>query len=276
MGVWDKIPPVPVYFSLVCSSKAGTEELNLRPPFRKAGIFITAWLRELGFVVAASIPPVLLQHPSAVSCPGVRDKPWPWGHLWGSLGDAQGPWCVSDPLGSPCNDRCPLGWSVHDPRGLLGVSGFYWLTGNGFTINLGRSGLEALPSLPTHSQLLLSTLCHPDQVSPWSDPAQGSRQLCQHGGTLAATTASMSDFWHKLGCCVVEKPQPVSTSILVQPFRGGQWAQQGLMAFIPLQKKRRRRIDRSMIGEPMNFVHLTHIGSGDMAAGEGLPMVPQR
>ncbi|XP_009579084.1 PREDICTED: CDC42 small effector protein 1 [Fulmarus glacialis] len=36
----------------------------------------------------------------------------------------------------------------------------------------------------------------------------------------------MSDFWHKLGCCVVEKPQP----------------------------------------------HLTHIGSGDMAAGEGLPM----
>ncbi|NXW63577.1 C42S1 protein, partial [Eurystomus gularis] len=55
----------------------------------------------------------------------------------------------------------------------------------------------------------------------------------------------MSDFWHKLGCCVVEKPQP---------------------------KKRRRRIDRSMIGEPMNFVHLTHIGSGDMAAGEVLPM----
>lgn len=46
------------------------------------------------------------------------------------------------------------------------------------------------------------------------------------------------------------------------------------MAFIPSQKKRRRRIDRSMIGEPMNFVHLTHIGSGDMAAGEGLPMVP--
>ncbi|TFK06653.1 fatty acid synthase [Platysternon megacephalum] len=44
----------------------------------------------------------------------------------------------------------------------------------------------------------------------------------------------MSDFWHKLGCCVVEKPQP---------------------------KKKRRRIDRTMIGEPMNFVHLTHIGS---------------
>lgn len=45
------------------------------------------------------------------------------------------------------------------------------------------------------------------------------------------------------------------------------------MAFIHPQKKRRRRIDRSMIGEPMNFVHLTHIGSGDMAPGEGLPMV---
>ncbi|MEE6491543.1 hypothetical protein FKM82_016259 [Ascaphus truei] len=55
----------------------------------------------------------------------------------------------------------------------------------------------------------------------------------------------MSDFWHKLGCCVVEKPQP---------------------------KKKRRRIDRSMIGEPMNFVHLTHIGSGDMTANDGLPM----
>ncbi|XP_054035558.1 CDC42 small effector protein 1 [Dryobates pubescens] len=54
----------------------------------------------------------------------------------------------------------------------------------------------------------------------------------------------MSDFWHKLSCCVVEKPQP---------------------------KKRRRRLERSMIGEPMNFVHLTHIGSGDMAAAEGLP-----
>lgn len=55
----------------------------------------------------------------------------------------------------------------------------------------------------------------------------------------------MSEFWHKLGCCVVEKPQP---------------------------KKKRRRIDRTMIGEPMNFVHLTHIGSGEMGAGDGLAM----
>ncbi|NXH92244.1 C42S1 protein, partial [Edolisoma coerulescens] len=80
----------------------------------------------------------------------------------------------------------------------------------------------------------------------------------------------MSDFWHKLGCCVVEKPQPVSTPSAA--IRGGARGQRGLTAFVTLQKKRRRRIDRSMIGEPMNFVHLTHIGSGDMAAGEGLPM----
>uniref|UniRef100_A0A8C2CAA0 CDC42 small effector 1 n=1 Tax=Cyprinus carpio TaxID=7962 RepID=A0A8C2CAA0_CYPCA len=50
----------------------------------------------------------------------------------------------------------------------------------------------------------------------------------------------MSAFWHKIGCCVVAKPPP---------------------------KKKRRRIDRSMIGEPTNFVHLTHIGSGEMADG---------
>lgn len=36
-------------------------------------------------------------------------------------------------------------------------------------------------------------------------------------------------------------------------------------------QKRRRRIDRSMIGEPTNFVHTTHVGSGDM--GMGLPSV---
>ncbi|KAM9403866.1 CDC42 small effector protein 1 isoform 1-T1 [Salvelinus alpinus] len=50
----------------------------------------------------------------------------------------------------------------------------------------------------------------------------------------------MSEFWHKIGCCVVAKPPP---------------------------RKRRRKIDRSMIGEPTNFVHLTHIGSGEMAEG---------
>ncbi|XP_062265917.1 CDC42 small effector protein 1 [Platichthys flesus] len=56
----------------------------------------------------------------------------------------------------------------------------------------------------------------------------------------AAESSSMSDFWHKMGCCVVAKPTP---------------------------KKKRRKIDRTMIGEPTNFIHLTHIGSGEMAEG---------
>ncbi|XP_077792199.1 CDC42 small effector protein 2 isoform X2 [Podarcis muralis] len=34
-----------------------------------------------------------------------------------------------------------------------------------------------------------------------------------------------------------------------------------------LQPKRRRRIDRSMIGEPTNFVHTAHVGSGDLFSG---------
>ncbi|XP_051778752.1 CDC42 small effector protein 1 isoform X2 [Erpetoichthys calabaricus] len=55
----------------------------------------------------------------------------------------------------------------------------------------------------------------------------------------------MSNFWHKIGCCVVVKPPP---------------------------KKRRPRIDRTMIGEPMNFIHLTHIGSGDMGS-DGFSMI---
>ncbi|NXD89467.1 C42S2 protein, partial [Chaetorhynchus papuensis] len=32
-------------------------------------------------------------------------------------------------------------------------------------------------------------------------------------------------------------------------------------------QKRRRRIDRSMIGEPTNFVHTAHVGSGDLFSG---------
>ncbi|MBN3313354.1 C42S2 protein, partial [Atractosteus spatula] len=50
---------------------------------------------------------------------------------------------------------------------------------------------------------------------------------------------SMTEFWVCFSCCIAEQPQP----------------------------KRRRRIDRSMIGEPMNFVHTTHVGSGDMNLG---------
>ncbi|CAM4611285.1 unnamed protein product [Lepidochelys olivacea] len=33
------------------------------------------------------------------------------------------------------------------------------------------------------------------------------------------------------------------------------------------QPKRRRRLDRNMIGEPMNFVHTAHVGTRDMNSG---------
>uniref|UniRef100_A0A8C8BTA9 CRIB domain-containing protein n=1 Tax=Otus sunia TaxID=257818 RepID=A0A8C8BTA9_9STRI len=49
----------------------------------------------------------------------------------------------------------------------------------------------------------------------------------------------MSEFWLCFNCCIAEQPQP----------------------------KRRRQIDRSMIGEPTNFVHTTHVGSGDLFSG---------
>ncbi|XP_016119040.1 CDC42 small effector protein 2-A-like [Sinocyclocheilus grahami] len=49
----------------------------------------------------------------------------------------------------------------------------------------------------------------------------------------------MTEFWVCFSCCIAEQPQP----------------------------KRRRRIDRTMIGEPTNFVHMTHVGSGDMGRG---------
>nr|XP_033694728.1 CDC42 small effector protein 1-like [Tursiops truncatus] len=55
----------------------------------------------------------------------------------------------------------------------------------------------------------------------------------------------MSEFWHKLGCCMVGNPQ---------------------------LKKKRRWLGWAMIGEPMNFVHLTHIGSREMGVGDGLAM----
>uniref|UniRef100_A0A8C2JEY3 CRIB domain-containing protein n=1 Tax=Cyprinus carpio TaxID=7962 RepID=A0A8C2JEY3_CYPCA len=55
----------------------------------------------------------------------------------------------------------------------------------------------------------------------------------------------MTEFWVCFSCCVAEQPQP----------------------------KRRRRIDRSMIGEPTNFVHMTHVGSGDMGMSLGVDSV---
>ncbi|NXQ22331.1 C4S2A protein, partial [Peucedramus taeniatus] len=39
------------------------------------------------------------------------------------------------------------------------------------------------------------------------------------------------------------------------------------MFSLPSFQKRRRRIDRSMIGEPTNFVHTAHVGSGDLFSG---------
>uniref|UniRef100_A0A8D0MEY8 CDC42 small effector protein 1 n=1 Tax=Sus scrofa TaxID=9823 RepID=A0A8D0MEY8_PIG len=53
---------------------------------------------------------------------------------------------------------------------------------------------------------------------------------------------------------------------------GGPPPAAGRLDAVAEQKKKRRRIDRTMIGEPMNFVHLTHIGSGEMGAGDGLAM----
>ncbi|XP_072023883.1 CDC42 small effector protein 2-like isoform X2 [Amphiura filiformis] len=49
----------------------------------------------------------------------------------------------------------------------------------------------------------------------------------------------MADLFVCFGCCVTEQPPP-----------------------------QRRRIDRSMIGLPTNFVHTGHIGSGDMAPSD--------
>ncbi|XP_030202610.1 CDC42 small effector protein 1 [Gadus morhua] len=59
----------------------------------------------------------------------------------------------------------------------------------------------------------------------------------------------MSEFWHKMGCCVV--------------------------ATQPQKRRRRPKIDLSMIGEPTNFMHLTHIGSGEMADGPSGSMQEQ-
>ncbi|KAB5543653.1 hypothetical protein PHYPO_G00081810 [Pangasianodon hypophthalmus] len=74
----------------------------------------------------------------------------------------------------------------------------------------------------------------------FSDSSLGPlHTLCRrwHGSTLGLLI--MSEFWLCFNCCIAEQPQP----------------------------KRRRRIDRSMIGEPTNFVHTAHVGSGDLFSG---------
>ncbi|KAK1800551.1 hypothetical protein P4O66_005768, partial [Electrophorus voltai] len=63
--------------------------------------------------------------------------------------------------------------------------------------------------------------------------------LTQHWHTGTLQLLAMSEFWLCFNCCIAEQPQP----------------------------KRRRRIDRSMIGEPTNFVHTAHVGSGDLFSG---------
>uniref|UniRef100_A0A8C3PHR4 CRIB domain-containing protein n=1 Tax=Calidris pygmaea TaxID=425635 RepID=A0A8C3PHR4_9CHAR len=47
------------------------------------------------------------------------------------------------------------------------------------------------------------------------------------------------------------------------------------MVSLPAFQKRRRRIDRSMIGEPTNFVHTAHVGSGDLFSGMNSKGTPQ-
>ncbi|RVE74723.1 hypothetical protein OJAV_G00024680 [Oryzias javanicus] len=103
--------------------------------------------------------------------------------------------------------------------------------------------------------LQLLDTCH---FSPATRPPSGvsslvfEQHLCQRfppeetvvclcfvsGGCLSLSRAEQEDS-RKEACCIAEQPQP----------------------------KRRRRIDRSMIGEPTNFVHTTHVGSGDMNMG---------
>ncbi|ROL42172.1 CDC42 small effector protein 2 [Anabarilius grahami] len=102
----------------------------------------------------------------------------------------------------------------------------------------------------------------------------------------------MTEFWVCFSCCVAEQPQPVSQNTLNTRFscyesrvrrerRLRSEPNPSLdAACLPVSRlivlgvvcelqKRRRRIDRSMIGEPTNFVHMTHVGSGDM----GMPAV---
>ncbi|XP_043211994.1 CDC42 small effector protein homolog [Amphibalanus amphitrite] len=45
---------------------------------------------------------------------------------------------------------------------------------------------------------------------------------------------------------------------------GDIWVQWFKCCVTPQVPQKRRRIDRSMIGEPTNFVHLGHVGANDM------------
>ncbi|KAJ4918376.1 hypothetical protein JOQ06_000164 [Pogonophryne albipinna] len=39
-------------------------------------------------------------------------------------------------------------------------------------------------------------------------PAPACREAAETGRTLDTRSVNMSDFWHKMGCCVVAKPPP--------------------------------------------------------------------
>ncbi|XP_013050883.2 CDC42 small effector protein 2 isoform X1 [Anser cygnoides] len=51
-------------------------------------------------------------------------------------------------------------------------------------------------------------------------------------------------------------------SLVWKKYTVNKWTEEHFKAY-----KRRRRIDRSMIGEPTNFVHTAHVGSGDLFSG---------
>lgn len=68
-------------------------------------------------------------------------------------------------------------------------------------------------------------------------PQQRRRSGSKRGACEELPYNRMGDIWVQcFACCVTEQPAP----------------------------KRRRRIDRSMIGNPTNFQHTAHVGSGDM------------
>ncbi|KAH6930945.1 hypothetical protein HPB50_021059 [Hyalomma asiaticum] len=87
--------------------------------------------------------------------------------------------------------------------------------------------------------------CAADDVGEWRWLQSQQRQCLQQrrrsgskrGACEELPYNRMGDIWVQcFACCVTEQPAP----------------------------KRRRRIDRSMIGNPTNFQHTAHVGSGDM------------
>uniref|UniRef100_A0A3B3Q8H5 CRIB domain-containing protein n=1 Tax=Paramormyrops kingsleyae TaxID=1676925 RepID=A0A3B3Q8H5_9TELE len=80
----------------------------------------------------------------------------------------------------------------------------------------------------------------------------------------------MTEFWVCFSCCIAEQPQPVSVPSGYTFLKNKKKRKlhslksSDVVSSVSDLQKRRRRIDRSMIGEPTNFIHTTHVGSGDM------------